>query len=138
MLRQFYAKDGEERRTYFFFEDQFTGAYMSCVTRRPSLVTIEALNDTTCISFPYPVLQSLFDQYSGWQQFGRLLAEQVMVGLEERMASLLLLSPEERYLNLLHGPQKNILQRVPQHYIASYLGITPVSMSRIRNRIMQE
>lgn len=112
VLRQFYAKDGEERRTYFFFEDQFTGAYMSCVTRRPSLVTIEALNDTTCISFPYPVLHALFGQYSGWQQFGRLLAEQVMVGLE-RMASLLLLSPEERYLNLLHGPQKTSFSGFP-------------------------
>ena len=59
-----------------------------------------------------------------------------MVALEERMAGLLMLSPEERYLALLEGDQRHILQRVPQHYIATYLGITPVSMSRIRNRII--
>lgn len=134
-LRQFYTKDGEERTTYFFFDNQLVGAYMSCVTGRPSLVTIQALTPVTCVSFPYAVLLSLFDEYRGWQQFGRLLAEHLMVGLEERMVSLLLLSPEERYLALLEGPQKEMLQRVPQHYIANYLGITPVSMSRIRNRI---
>lgn len=134
-LRQFYTKDGDERTTYFFFEHQLTGAYMSCVTGRPSPVTIEALMPTTCVSFPYAVLHDLFDTCSGWQRFGRLLAEYLMVALEERMVSLLLLSPEERYLALLEGPHKELLQRVPQHYIASYLGITPVSMSRIRNRI---
>ncbi len=136
VLRQFYTKDGEERTTYFFFENQLVSAYMSCVTGRPSPVTIEALSETTCLCFPYPVLQSLFSQHAGWQQFGRLIAEQIMVALEERMAGLLMLTPEERYLALLVGNQKELLQRVPQHYIASYLGITPVSMSRIRNRIM--
>lgn len=138
LLRQYYTKDGEDRTTYFFFEDQLTGAYMSCVTGRPSPVAIEALSDTTCICFPYPVLQALFKQHAGWQQFGRLLAEYLMVALEERMASLLMLSPEERYRNLLGGSEKNILERVPQHYIANYLGITPVSMSRIRNRIVRK
>ena len=134
-LRQFYTKDGDERTTYFFFEQQLTGAYMSCVTGRPSPVTIEALSPTTCVSFPYAVFHGLLETYPGWQRFGRLPAEYLMVALEERMVSLLLLSPEERYLALLEGPHKELLQRVPQHYIANYLGITPVSMSRIRNRI---
>lgn len=137
MFRQYYTRDGEERTTYFFFDDQLTGAYMSCVTGRPSPVTIEAMSDTTCICFPYAMLKTLFSQYAGWQQFGRLLAEYLMVALEERMAGLLMLSPEERYLNLLENNQNNIIQRVPQHYIANYLGITPVSLSRIRNRIQR-
>jgi CRP-like cAMP-binding protein len=136
VFRQFYAKDGEERTTYFFFDQQLMAAYMSCVTGRPSPVTIEALSEATCLVFPYAVLKSLFGQYMGWQEFGRLFAEYVMVALEERMAGLLMLSPEERYLALLEGDQRHILHRVPQHYIATYLGITPVSMSRIRNRII--
>lgn len=136
VFRQFYTKDGEEHTTYFFFDQQLIAAYMSCVTARPSLVSIEALGDATCLVFPYPVLNALFSQCAGWQEFGRLFAEYVMVALEERMAGLLMLSPEERYLALLEGDQRHILQRVPQHYIATYLGITPVSMSRIRNRIV--
>ena len=135
LFRQFYTKEGEERTTYFFLEDQLVGAYMSCITNRPSPVTIEALSEVTCLCFPYSVLQSLFEQYPGWQLFGRRLAEYIMVALEERMAGLLLLSPEERYLDLREGDHKNLLQRVPQHYIANYLGITPVSLSRIRNRV---
>ena len=136
VFRQFYTKDGEERTTYFFFDQQLIAAYMSCITARPSPVNIEALSDATCLVFPYSVLKALFSQYAGWQEFGRLFAEYIMVALEERMAGLLMLSPEERYLALLEGDQRHLLQRVPQHYIATYLGITPVSMSRIRNRII--
>lgn len=136
VFRQFYTKDGEERTTYFFFDQQLVAAYMSCITARPSPVHIEALTDATCLVFPYAVLKALFSQYAGWQEFGRVFAEYVMVALEERMACLLMLSPEERYLALLEGDQRHLLQRVPQHYIATYLGITPVSMSRIRNRIV--
>ena len=136
VFRQFYTKDGEERTTYFFFDQQLIAAYMSCITARPSPVNIEALSDTTCLVFPYAVLKALFSQYAGWQEFGRLFAEYILVALEERMAGLLMLSPEERYLALLEGDQRHLLQRVPQHYIATYLGITPVSMSRIRNRII--
>ncbi len=137
-FRQFYTKDGEGRTTYFFFPDQLIGAYMSCVTGQPSPVTIEALSEATCIHFPYSVLQSLFNRYAGWQKFGRLFAEYIMVSLEERMAGLLLRTPEERYLELLAGDNEAIFQIIPQHYIASYLGITPVSLSRIRRRIMEK
>ncbi len=138
MFRQFYTKDGDERTTYFFFENHFLSAYVSCLTGRPSQITIEALSDSTCIGFSYKALCDLFEQRMVWQKFGRLVAEYLTVGLEERMVSLLLLSPEERYLDLLEGQKKKILERVPQHYIANYLGITPVSMSRIRNRILRK
>jgi CRP-like cAMP-binding protein len=137
MLRQFYTKDGEEKTTYFFFENHFVSAYISCITGKPSLLTIEALSDVQYISFPYPVMLELFSKSMAWQKFGRLIAEYLGIGLEERMVSLLLQSPEERYLNLLSSDKKKIIERVPQHYIANYLGITPVSLSRIRKRLMK-
>jgi CRP-like cAMP-binding protein len=125
MFRQFYTKDGDERTTYFFFENQFLSAYISCLTGQASLITIEALSDSTYVSFPYAVLHALFEQGMAWQKFGRLIAEYLTIGLEER------------YRDLLEGPRKRILERVPQHYIANYLGITPVSLSRIRNRVFR-
>lgn len=133
--RQFYSKEGVERTTYFFFEDQLVGAYMSCVSSQPSPVSIQAMTQVSYLGFPYSVLQALFDQFPNWQRFGRLLAEYIMISLEQRMAGLLMLSPEERYLDLMESDQKQLLQLVPQHYIANYLGITPVSLSRIRKRI---
>ena len=135
MFRQFYTKDGEERTTYFFFENHLLSSYFSCFTGRPSLITIEALSESHYLSFPYAVLAELFEQRMAWQKFGRRLAEYLGLGLEERMVSLLLLSPEERYRALLASGKTKILERVPQHYIANYLGITPVSLSRIRNRV---
>ncbi|PJJ60558.1 Crp/Fnr family transcriptional regulator [Hymenobacter chitinivorans] len=134
MFRQYYTKDGEERTSYFFFEDQLIGGYFSSLTGRPSLVTIEALSAGCCLTFPYAVLVDLFGQRMAWQEFGRRFAEYLAVGLEERMVSLLLLSPAERYEALLVSGNPNILARVPQHYIANFLGVTAVSLSRIRNR----
>jgi CRP-like cAMP-binding protein len=138
MFRHFYTKEGQERTTYFYFENHFISSYISCITGKPSLITIEALSSATYISFPYKAMLELFDKSMAWQKFGRLIAEYLTVGLEERMVSLLLQSPEERYLDLLNSNRKKILERVPQHYIANYLGITPVSMSRIRNRLTKK
>jgi CRP-like cAMP-binding protein len=138
MFRQFYTKDGEEKTTYFFFEYHFISSYISCITGKPSLITIEALSDATFIYFPYKILQELFDKSMAWQKFGRLIAEYFTIGLEERMVGLLMQSPEERYLDLLKSNKKKIIERIPQHYIANYLGITAVSMSRIRGRLLKK
>lgn len=75
VFRQFFTKDGQERTSYFFFDQQLIAAYMSCVTARPSSVNIEALSDATCLVLLYSVLKALLSQYTGWQEFGRLLAE---------------------------------------------------------------
>ncbi len=138
MMRHYYTKDGEEKTTYFYFENHFVTSYISCMTGQPSQLSIEALSDCSLIVFPYSHLKKLFEKSMTWQKFGRLIAEYIAVGLEERMVGLLMLSPEERYLQLIQGNKKKIIERVPQHYIANYLGITPVSMSRIRNRVIKK
>lgn len=136
-FRHFYTNDGEEKTTYFYFEGHFLSAYMSCITRTPSRMTIEALSPARYIVFSYDVLLNLFERSITWQKFGRLISEYIVIGLEDRMVSLLTQSPEARYLALLESNKKKILDRIPQHYVANYLGITPVSLSRIRNRIMR-
>lgn len=138
MMRHYYIKDGEEKTTYFYFENHLVGAYVSCITRQPSLLTIQALSDCELIVFPYSVLEELMNKNMNWQKFGRMLAEYLALGLEERMVGLLMLSPEERYLELIKGNKVKIIERIPQHYIANYLGLTPVSLSRIRNRVIKK
>jgi hypothetical protein len=68
------------------------------------------------------------------ERFGRLVAEYLICCYEERVVSFVTQKPEERYRQLLLK-QPDLLQRIPQHYVANYLGITPVSLSRIRKRI---
>jgi CRP-like cAMP-binding protein len=110
-------------------------AYVSCITAQTSLLSIEALTDATLLCFPYATLLDLYKRSHAWQTVGRLIAEYIAIGLEERMVSLMIQNPEERYLELISLPKKKIIMQIPQQYIASYLGITPVSMSRIRKRI---
>jgi CRP-like cAMP-binding protein len=134
-MRHYYTHDGEEKTTYFYFENHLVSSYFSALTGQPSQLTIESLTNSHLITFPYKVLVSLYDRSHLWERFGRKLAEHLALGLEERMAGLLILTPEDRYLQLLQENKKKIIERIPQHLNANYLGITPVSLSRIRGRI---
>lgn len=137
-MRHFYTCDGEEKTTYFYFENAFVSSYISCITGHPSQLSIEALSDTRLLTIPYARIAELFTTNIHWERFGRKVAEWAMIGLEERMVGLLTQSPEERYTTLLKSNKTKIIERIPQHLIANYLGITPVSLSRIRNRVQKK
>ncbi len=137
-MRHYYTRDGEEKTTYFYFEGHFVSSYISCITHKPSELSIEAMTDCDMLVFPYKALVQLYERSHTWERFGRLMAEYLAIGLEERMTGLLMLSPEERYIQLLESNKQKIIERIPQHYISSYLGITPVSLSRIRNRLLKK
>ncbi len=136
-MRHFYLADGEERTTYFYFAGDLVGSWLSCLTHSPSEITIEALTPVELLCFSYAALDNLYARSMHWNTFGRKLAEYIAAGLEKRMVSLLTQKPEERYRELLASNKKKILEQIPQQYIASYLGITPVSLSRIRQRLAQ-
>jgi len=137
-VRYFYMKDGEEITGYFSFENEFVGSYKSFLTQLPGINYIQALADTYIITISYQNMQQMLANpmlaYK-MERFGRLIAEHYLICYEDRMASFINNTPEERYLQLL-STGKEILQRMPQHYIAHFLGITPVSLSRIRRRTL--
>jgi CRP-like cAMP-binding protein len=134
--RLYYLRpNGEERTTYFFFENHLLGDYPSCLQGRPSELNIQALTDTDLVVFDYAVLRQLYDECPAYERFGRVLAEYHMLGTDARLVEQLMLSPEERYQALLASGKTKILERIPQHLVANYLGVTPVSLSRIRARV---
>ena len=134
--RLYYPRpDGEERTTYFFFEHHLLGDYPGCLTGQPSRLSIQALTDTELVVFNYAVLRRLYEERPVYERFGRRLAEYHLLGTDARLVEQLLLSPEERYRALLASGKTKILERIPQHLVANYLGITPVSLSRIRGRV---
>ncbi len=134
-MRNYYTHEGLERTTYFYFEGHLVSDYLGCLAGRAAQLTIESLTPCRLLQFPYSCLENLFKEHHAWEHFGRRLAEYIAMGLETRMKTLLFLSAEERYKLLLAGDKEKILARIPQHYVASYLGITPVSLSRIRGRL---
>lgn len=120
----------------FFFENNYTTDYASFLTRSPSSENIQALEEAQVVQLSYEDMQRLYGRHPIWQQFGRLIAEYIFIQVERRKRSLLVQSPEERYLDLFKERPK-VLERIPQHYIASYLGISPETLSRIRKRLSQ-
>jgi CRP-like cAMP-binding protein len=131
-LRQYYLRNNEERTTYFYFEGMLVADYVGGIKKQPAQLTIEALSLVELLAFPIAALYACYLKNNNWNQVGRSIAEYIAIGLEERMVDLLTLNAEERYRKLLDSNKRRILERIPQQYIANYLGITPVSFSRLR------
>lgn len=138
-VRYYYVKDGEEITGYFSFEHEYVSSYKSYLTQSPALNYIQALEDTELVTISHKNMQLMLANpllaYK-MERFGRLVAEHYLICYEDRVSSFVTKTPEERYLELL-STGGEVLQRMPQHYIAHILGITPVSLSRIRKRILQ-
>ena len=136
-FRFFLTRDGIEISNYFCFQNEMISSYRSFLKREPAGLAIEAMEAAEVICFNHASLQALLaDPLTAYkmERFGRTIAEYLICCYEERVFSFLTQSPEERYAALL-AEQPTFLQRVPQHYLANYLGITPVSLSRIRKRL---
>ncbi len=134
-LRYFYIMDGEEITGQFFFENGWYTDYGSYLSGKPSAQNIEALEKTELLVLPKAALDQLFLEIPKFERFGRLMAEKSFLGIRQYNEMLTKQTPEERYLNLIKDRPK-VIERIPQHYIASYLGIKPPSLSRIRKRIL--
>jgi CRP-like cAMP-binding protein len=136
-FRFYFIKDGMEISNYFCFAGELISSYMSFLKQKPGISNIEAMEDAELLCFSYNSLQQLLnDERMAFkmERFGRKVAEYLICCFEERVSAFILQSPEERYRHLVEN-QPDLLQRIPQHYIANYLGITPVSLSRIRKRV---
>ncbi len=135
-FRSFNIIDGDDITFNFAFEGNYVTDYTSFVSRRPSTDYIVAMDDAEILQLKYEDLQAAYEKSPVWQKFGRLMAEFVLIHISQRNKGLLFNTPEERYLNLMKERPK-VFERVPQQYIASYLGIKPESLSRIRKRLME-
>ncbi|HVW98102.1 MAG TPA: Crp/Fnr family transcriptional regulator [Mucilaginibacter sp.] len=139
-VRYYHVKDGEEITGYFSFENEFVSAYKSYLTRLPAVNYIQTLEDSELIVITHKNMQAMLTNpmlaYK-MERFGRLIAEHYLICYEDRVSAFITKTPEERYIDLLSNG-RDILRRMPQHYIAHFLGITPVSLSRIRKRILTE
>lgn len=132
-LRYFYAVAGEEHTGQFFFEGDWYTDYDSFLDQKPTTQSIQALEATRVWLLPRTALYQLYDERPMFERFGRLMAEKAYRGSRARSAQLLNQTPAERYEQLVRE-RPHVVQRVSQRLIASYLGIKPESLSRIRGR----
>ncbi len=135
-MRAYYLHKGEEIHLEFFLRHQFVTSYRSFITAAPSRLCVEAVQETTLLVLGYDTVQAGYLRSPHWERFGRLICERIYTDAQDRIERLLLDSAEERYLNLI-AAQPTIFNHVPLYQIASYLGIRPPSLSRIRRRVAQ-
>ena len=136
-IRQYYLVDGEEKITNFYTEGQPVTPYEGMFRRMPSPYYLSCLEDTILTVGGPEKEAELFRQYPRFQMICQLATEEELAKSQEALASYILKSPEERYLHILKT-RPDLLDRVPQYQLASYLGIKPESLSRIRKRIMSK
>jgi CRP-like cAMP-binding protein len=123
--------DGEDTTKDFGFADSFTVSFGSAVTGRPADVAIAAVTDCALTVWPYSQIVTLYDQHTEWQRFGRRIAELLYVRKERREMSFLQQGAAARY-RVAREAFPAELERVPQRLLASYLGIRPQSLSRLK------
>jgi CRP-like cAMP-binding protein len=131
-LLRYYVLEERAEHTYDFSpEGTFVSNYESFLTQTPSVRFIEALEPTVLWRVSYPALQQFYQQVPHGQAFGRLVAEQLFVDTLQKLTSFYRENAQERY-DRFEQQFPGLVTRVPQYVIASYVGIKPQSLSRIR------
>ena len=135
LLRVFFIdRNGTERTFHFAFEDTFVTNYESFIKSKPSNYIIQAIENTQIVKIPYSSLVYAYNNIEYGERLGRLLAEEYIFNFTKKIEAIYTKTPLERYLSF-NKYYPNIHERIPQHYIASYLNITPVHLSRLINQV---
>ena len=134
IIRYFIPKEEQDLTFGFAFENAFYSAYDSFLSQTPSVYTVETITPTVLWRLSYDDLQDIYNETLIGNLIGRKASEDLYLKKTKRELSFLNNSAEERYLNLFSERPEVILQ-IPLKYIASYIGVTPQALSRIRRRI---
>ncbi len=130
--RAYYLKDGKDISDWFAFENEFISSIISFFTDKPSPHYLELLEDALLIELSRASIEKLSDKYHDFERLIRVIVTKTMLSQQERIASIQFYNAEQKYQNIL-AIRPDITQRVPLTDIASYLGISLETLSRIRN-----
>lgn len=131
-VRQYYIVDGEEKTNNFFTEEQWVIAVNS--QRMPSNHFLECCTDTSLVVGNRQKEEDLYRRFPKLETVSRKVMEKVFAEQQELIASYTIDTPEQRYVKLLKS-RPGLFQMIPQYQLASYIGVKPESLSRIRKRI---
>lgn len=129
------SKDGEERTFVFRDEGAFCNDLESFLHKTPSKQSMTAIGPATVFSITYDNLQIFYDKLQYGDRFGRLAIEQVFVMVVNHLTTFYSETPKQRYIRFAQQ-HKHLMQRIPQYYIASYVGVTPQALCRIKKKLL--
>jgi len=134
IARSFYHKDGKDITAHFAIENTTITAIDSFIQRKNSRYNIELLEDSEIISISHQDMHQLLNEKPYYEKYIRIFLEQIYIDLAERIEDLLFHTAKERYDKLVENTP-NLLQRVHLKHIASFIGITQETLSRIRAQV---
>jgi CRP/FNR family transcriptional regulator, anaerobic regulatory protein len=132
----YYDNNGDEVTTYLANSGQYMAAFLNLSQQKVSNENIETITDCQLLKIDRDGFMKIIEQNHGFQQYSLRIFEQAFSTMNQRANDLATLTAEQRYTQLLEN-QGTILQNVPIQYIASYLGIKPQSLSRIRKQLIK-
>lgn len=132
-LRFYYGDFDEQLTAWVIVKDEFFTEISSLNPQIPTRFNIEAIEKTELLYIHKDNMEMLYKQIPAWQEFGRITWENMAIRMIDQIISFQTLSAEERYLEFMQDAE--LMKRVPVKQIASYLGITPNALSRIRKNI---
>lgn len=133
-MRSYYEVSDSEVTNMIMRRHQVVTSYSSFSKQSSSIANIQAISDCDLLVISYAAMQELYRTLPKWERLGRLIMEDAYGFTESRVLDYLSLSPEERYRKIVTNTPR-LLKEVPLRYIASMLGITPETLSRIRNKV---
>lgn len=122
---------GTEHTIHFALENQFIADYSNFIQQQPSIYSLQALEETQVVVLPRSAIEWGYENLQEGQKMGRLIAEFYFIYQDDRIKNMYARTPKQRY-DKITEVFPNIHNRVPQHMIASYLGISPVHLSRLK------
>jgi CRP/FNR family transcriptional regulator, anaerobic regulatory protein len=138
LLRAFYIDNDEKEITIRFVQENgFATDYSSFIQQTDSKYYFQCLEKTTIVNIPYQHIQNGYKYYPLLEKYGRIIAEEIIKGLQNRIESFQFYNAEERYLNFVKNSH-SLFNRVSLSYLSTYLGIERPSLSRIRKKLAEK
>ena len=134
LIRMFYLVDGMEKTTFFYQNEDFVSAYESFTRQIPSRNYLQAIEDTQVAVFNTDTVADIIQNHPRFEMLSRIIMEEELIVYQNMIASFITMNAEQRYAELLKT-NAQLLNRIPQYHIATYLGVSPETLSRIRRRI---
>lgn len=137
IFRAFHIREEKEYTVWLRKEMDVFASYTSIILNQPSNLTFQALEDSTVLAINYDLLKSKIDEDVNIAKNMLVIFERIVLDLVESLEGQLILSSEERFIRMLEN-KPEIISRVPQHQLASVLGMEPESLSRLKNKIVKK
>lgn len=137
LMRSYYLEDGKEINTYFSCDGSLITVFSSFLRQKASVECLEAVEKSKTYTLSYNALYSLYTQFPKFERFGRILAEQNYLCILDRTTLMQTRTAKQRYLDFIKTTDSKIIQGIPLYQIASFLGIAPESLSRIRRELVR-